>query len=70
MFRWDLWIQGALASGIVSVIAVAPAIVLNGITEAELWALLAGFLGGIGLFCKAHPPKPWEGIERRNIDNK
>lgn len=56
MFRWDRWIQGAIASGVISAIAIAPAIVMNGVTKLELWTLLAGFIGGIGLYCKSHPP--------------
>lgn len=56
MFRWDLWVRGAIASGFVTAIAIAPAIVLDGITKLELWALFSGFLGGIALFCKTHPP--------------
>lgn len=65
MFRWDQWIQGAIASGFIALVAVAPAIVIDGITVADMWSLLAGFLGGIGLYCKTHPPKIWDGEERR-----
>lgn len=56
MFRWDLWIRGAIASGFVALVAIAPAILMDGVTKSELWALLAGFAGGIGLYCKSHPP--------------
>lgn len=66
MFRWDLWVQGAFAAGIVAVIAVLPVVLKDGITGEELWALLAVFAGGIALFCKDHPPKPWTGDERRD----
>lgn len=66
MFRWDLWIQGALSSGVIALVAAAPAIVIDGVTGPELWALLAGFLGGLALYCKAHPPEPWKGEERRD----
>lgn len=66
MFRWDLWIQGAIASGFIALIAVAPAVVMDGITGPEMWSLLAGFLGGIALYCKTHPPEPWSGEDRRN----
>lgn len=57
MFRWDLWLKGALGSGFVSMIAIAPAIVTDGISKLELWALLSGFLGGVALYCKSHPPR-------------
>ena len=56
MFRWDLWVRGAFASGFVSTISIAPALVTDGVSKLELWALLAGFLGGVALFCKSHPP--------------
>lgn len=56
MFRWDLWVKGAVASGFVAVVAVAPAILMDGVTKAEIWALLSGFAGGIALYCKTHPP--------------
>ncbi len=58
MFRWDQWVQGAFYSGLVSVVAIAPAIVADGITKPELWALLSAFIGGIALYCKDHKPEP------------
>ncbi len=62
--RWDLWWKGAVASGFITLIAVAPALVSDGVTSAEAWALLASFLGGIALWCKDHKPV-WDGTERR-----
>lgn len=62
--RWDSWWKGALFSGALAVVAVAPAIVVNGITEVEAWALLSVFLGGIALWCKDHKIE-WDGIDRR-----
>ena len=55
--RLDQWTKGALASGFVSVIAIAPVIVKDGVTSVEAWALLSCFLGGIALYCADHPPK-------------
>jgi hypothetical protein len=63
--RWDMWWKGALASGILAVVAVSPAIVDNGITGVEAWALLSVFLGGIGLWCKQHKLE-WDGVDRRS----
>lgn len=56
-FRWDQWLKGALASGFVAVVAIAPGIIKDGVTGTEAWALLAAFVGGIGLYCSSHPPK-------------
>jgi hypothetical protein len=62
--RWDIWWRGALASGVLAVISVAPAVVQNGVTKVEAWALLSVFLGGIALWRKEHKLE-WDGVERR-----
>lgn len=63
--RWDQWWKGAAASGFVTLVAIAPALVLNGVTKVEAWAMLSSFLGGIALWCKDHKIE-WDGIDRRN----
>ena len=55
-FKWDKWLQGAVISGLLAVVAIAPGITSEGITKLEAWAMLSVFIGGIALFCKNHPP--------------
>lgn len=55
-FRWDKWLQGVIASGVIAVVMTLGPIVGDGITKAELWMLLSAFIGGVILFCKDHPP--------------
>ncbi len=62
--RWDVWWKGAVASGTLAVISVAPALIENGITRVEAWALLSVFVGGIALWRKEHKLE-WDGVDRR-----
>lgn len=62
--RFDQWWKGAIASGFVTAVAVAPALVLEGVTKAEIWMIFSSFLGGIALWCKDHKIV-WDGTERR-----
>lgn len=57
MFRWDKTIEGALYSGLVTlVMSAAPFFADGKITGAEGIMMLGTFLGGIALYIKTHPP--------------
>ena len=72
LMRWDKALQGALFSGILTVVLGAAPFFTDGrITGAEGVMLLGIFLGGVGLYIKQHPPVEWDGVDRRTTpDNK
>jgi hypothetical protein len=70
MFQWNKWFEGMIASGLVAAIMVIGPLINDGITKSELYMLLSAFLGGIVLYCKSHPPTPWNGVDRRDDNGK
>lgn len=53
-FRWDRWLEGLVASGLLSVVMIVGPLAEGGFTKAEAYMLLSAFLGGIALYCKNH----------------
>lgn len=57
MFRWDKWVQGLLAAGALSLVALAEPVFKDGrVTGEEWWMIGTTFVGAVLLYCKSHPP--------------
>ncbi len=68
MFRWDKAAEGAVWSGLLSALTVAPLYLKDGqLTGVETVMLIGEFLGGIVLYIRTHKEE-WNGEERRMSD--